>query len=157
MARLTLAVDGNARSIEFDDPDMPLLHALCDELGFNNPRFGRGRCGASTVHIDDGAVRSCVKPASSIGKRAITTLAGLGTPERPHPVQTAWIEEQVNQCGYCIKAWIMTAADLLARDPHPTAGEIKEAFVRPDLRLQSPQCSAQDGQARRPAGVRGVS
>jgi nicotinate dehydrogenase subunit A len=128
---LTLNVDGKTYTIAVDDPEMPLLYALRDELGFNNPRFGCGlaQCGACTVHIDGQAVRSCVTPASSVTDRKITTLAGLGTPEKPHPLQTAWIEEQVNQCGYCISGWMMTAAELLARNPHPTDREIREAFA----------------------------
>jgi aerobic-type carbon monoxide dehydrogenase small subunit (CoxS/CutS family) len=130
MAALTLVVDGNARVVDVDDPDMPLLYALRDDLQLNNPRFGcgLGQCGACTVHIDGVAVRSCMTPVSAVGARKITTLAGLGTPEQPHPVQSAWIEEQVSQCAYCINGWIMTAAALLARNPHPTDSEIKEAL-----------------------------
>lgn len=130
MAEFTLIVDGTARTLDVDDPDMPLLYALRDELNFNNPRFGcgLGQCGACTVHVDGHCVRSCITPVSGIGDRKITTLAGLGTPERPHPVQAAWIEEQVNQCAYCISGWIMTAAELLDRNPHPTDPEIKDAL-----------------------------
>ena len=130
MAALTLMVDGKARAIEVDDPDMPLLYALREELELNNPRFGcgLGQCGACTVHIDGAAVRSCTMPVSAVGARKITTLAGLGMPEKPHPVQSAWIEEQVSQCAYCINGWIMTAAALLARNPHPNDAEIKEAL-----------------------------
>jgi aerobic-type carbon monoxide dehydrogenase small subunit (CoxS/CutS family) len=130
MAALTLVVDGNARVVDVDDPDMPLLYALRDDLQLNNPRFGcgLGQCGACTVHIDGVAVRSCMTPVSAVGARKITTLAGLGTPEQPHPVQSAWIEEQVSQCAYCINGWIMTAAALLARNPHPTDSEIREAL-----------------------------
>jgi aerobic-type carbon monoxide dehydrogenase small subunit (CoxS/CutS family) len=129
--RLTLHVNGKAQqAIEVDDPGMPLLYALRDDLGLNNPRFGcgLGQCGACTVHVDGRAVRSCMTPAAAVAGRQITTLAGLGTPEHPHPVQTAWIEEQVNQCAYCINGWIMTAAELLAHNPHPTETEIKDAL-----------------------------
>jgi nicotinate dehydrogenase subunit A len=128
--RIELHVNGKAQAIEVDDPDMPLLYALRDELGLNNPRFGcgLGQCGACTVHLDGQAVRSCVAPVAAVAGRQITTLAGLGTPEHPHPVQTAWIEEQVNQCAYCINGWIMTAAELLAHNPHPTEAEIKDAL-----------------------------
>lgn len=127
---LTLNVDGKAHTIAVDDLKMPLLYALRDDLGFANPRFGcgLGQCGACTVHIDGQAVRSCVTPVSAVGARKITTLAGLGTPEKPHPLQTAWIEEEVNQCAYCISGWVMTGAELLARNPHPTEGEVREAF-----------------------------
>ena len=128
---ITLNVDGTNRTITVDDPGMPLLYALRDELKLNNPRFGcgLGQCGACTVHIDGQAVRSCAMPVSAVGKRKITTLAGLGTPEKPHPLQTAWIEEQVNQCGYCINGWIMTGAALLKQNPHPSDDEIKRAFA----------------------------
>ena len=131
MAKLTLTVDGRPRTIEVDDPDMPLLYALRDDLALNNPRFGcgLGQCGACTVHIDGRAVRSCVTPVSAIADKKITTLAGIGTPEKPHPVQAAWIAEQVNQCGYCINGWIMTAVELLDRNPHPSEGEIKAALA----------------------------
>ena len=115
MTQLTLHVNGKAQAIEIDDPDMPLLYALRDELGLNNPRFGcgLGQCGACTVHVDGRAVRSCITPVSSVGDREITTLAGLGTPSIRTRCRAAWIEEQVNQCAYCINGWIMTAADLL--------------------------------------------
>jgi nicotinate dehydrogenase subunit A len=128
--QIELHVNGKAQVIEVDDPDMPLLYALRDDLGLSNPRFGcgLGQCGACTVHVDGRAVRSCVTPAAAVAGRQITTLAGLGTPEHPHPVQAAWIEEQVNQCAYCINGWIMTAAELLAHNPHPTEPEIKDAL-----------------------------
>ena len=130
MAQVTLLIDGRARTLDVDDPDMPLLYALRDELGFNNPRFGcgLGQCGACTVQLDGRAVRSCVTTVSSVAGRKVTTLAGIGTPEKPHPVQAAWIEEQVNQCGYCISGWILTAVELLDRNPKPTDAQIKEAF-----------------------------
>jgi nicotinate dehydrogenase subunit A len=128
--QLTLHVNGKTQAIEVDDPGMPLLYALRDDLRLNNPRFGcgLGQCGACTVHVDGRAVRSCVTPAAAVAGRQITTLAGLGTPEHPHPVQAAWIEEQVNQCAYCINGWIMTAAELLAHNPHPTETQIKDAL-----------------------------
>ena len=128
--QIELHVNGKAQVVEIDDPDMPLLYALRDDLGLSNPRFGcgLGQCGACTVHVDGRAVRSCVTPAAAAAGRQITTLAGLGTPEHPHPVQSAWIEEQVNQCAYCINGWIMTAAELLAQNPHPTETEIKVAL-----------------------------
>jgi len=129
--RLTLIVDGKAQPVEVEDPDMPLLYALRDDLGLNNPRFGcgLGQCGACTVLIDGQPTRSCITPVSAIGTGKITTLAGLGTPEKPHPVQKAWLEEQVSQCAYCINGWIMTAAALLADNAHPSDAEIKDAFA----------------------------
>jgi nicotinate dehydrogenase subunit A len=130
MAQVTLNVDGRSRPVEVDDPDMPLLYALRDDLGLNNPRFGcgLGQCGACTVHIDGRAVRSCITPVASVRDSKITTLAGIGTPEKPHRVQKAWIEEQVNQCGYCINGWIMTAVELLDRNPQPSDAQIKDAL-----------------------------
>jgi len=128
--QVTLTVNGKGHTVEIDDPEMPLLYALRDDLGLNNPRFGcgLGQCGACTVHADGQAVRSCITPVSAVGDRKITTLTGLGTPETPHPIQKAWLEEQVSQCAYCINGWIMTAAALLARNPHPTEAEIKDEF-----------------------------
>ena len=128
--RIELHVNDKVQAIEVDDPEMPLLYALRDDLGLNNPRFGcgLGQCGACTVHVDGRAVRSCVTPVNAVAGRQITTLAGLGSPEHPHPVQAAWIEEQVNQCAYCINGWIMTAAELLAHNPHPSEAEIKDAL-----------------------------
>jgi aerobic-type carbon monoxide dehydrogenase small subunit (CoxS/CutS family) len=125
--RIRLEVDGKSHTIAVDDPDMPLLYALRDELGLHNPRFGCGlaQCGACTVHVDGAAVRSCVTSVSSVEGKAVTTLAGLGTPEHPHPIQAAYVAEQVPQCGYCINGWIMTAAALLKQNPHPTDDQIK--------------------------------
>ncbi len=125
----TLIVNGQTHTIEAD-PDMPLLYALRDELGLNNPKFGCGlaQCGACTVHLDGQPARSCSVPLSAVGNVKITTLAGLGTPEKPHPLQTAYIAEQVPQCGYCINGWIMTAAAFLASKTKPSDAEIKEAL-----------------------------
>jgi nicotinate dehydrogenase subunit A len=127
---LTFVVDGKSHTITVDDPDMPLIYALRDELALNNPRFGCGlaQCGACTVHVDGEPARSCITPVASVDGRKITTLAGLGTPEKPHPLQTAWIEEQVNQCGYCISGWIMTGAALIERNPRPSDAQIRDAF-----------------------------
>ncbi|HUB95940.1 MAG TPA: (2Fe-2S)-binding protein [Stellaceae bacterium] len=127
---MKLEVDGRSHDIAIDDPDMPLLYALRDELGLANPRFGCGlsQCGACTVHVDGAATRSCVTPVASVAGKKITTLAGLGTPEHPHPIQAAYIEEQVPQCGYCINGWIMTAAALLAQNPHPSDAEIRQGL-----------------------------
>src|SRR5438045_9644269 len=111
MARMTVVVNGRMHSIDAD-PDMPLLYALRNDLGLNNPHFGCGlaQCGACTVHLNGEAVRSCVTPLSPIGNGKVTTLAGLGTPEKPHPLQAAYIQEQYPQGGYCIKGQIRTAA-----------------------------------------------
>jgi nicotinate dehydrogenase subunit A len=130
MARITLDVNGSAHTIDAD-PDMPLLYALRNDLGLNNPHFGCGlaQCGACTVHIDGQAVRSCVTPLSAVGTGKVVTLAGLGTPEKPHPIQKAYVEEEVPQCGYCINGWLMTAAALLNRNKKPTDAQIKDALT----------------------------
>jgi nicotinate dehydrogenase subunit A len=127
--KFTLNVNGKDHTVEAD-PDMPLLYALRNDVGLNNPHFGCGlaQCGACTVHIDGQAIRSCVTPVSSVGSGKVVTLAGLGTPEKPHPLQTAYIEEQVPQCGYCINGWIMTAAAFLRDKKKPTDAEIKTAL-----------------------------
>jgi nicotinate dehydrogenase subunit A len=126
---IRLEVDGHAHTVDAD-PQMPLLYALRDDLGMENPRFGCGlaQCGACTVHLDGTAVRSCVYPVGSVGNQKVTTLAGLGTPEHPHPLQTAFAEEQAMQCGYCLNGWIMTAADLLHREKSPSEAQIKDAL-----------------------------
>ncbi len=125
----SLNVNGTVHKIEADE-DMPLLYALRGDLGLNNPHFGCGlaQCGACTVHVDGQAVRSCITPVSAIGDGKVVTLAGLGTPDKPHPLQTAYIEEQVPQCGYCINGWIMTAAAFLRDKKKPTDDEIKSAL-----------------------------
>ena len=124
-----LNVNGTTQSVEAD-PDMPLLYALRNDLGLNNPHFGCGlaQCGACTVHLDGQPIRSCVTAISSVGDGKVVTLAGLGTPEHPHPLQKAYVEEQVLQCGYCINGWIMTAAAFLRDKKKPTEGEIRDAL-----------------------------
>ncbi|UOK73375.1 (2Fe-2S)-binding protein [Ancylobacter polymorphus] len=124
-----LHVNGTAYTIEADE-DMPLLYALRDDLGLNNPRFGCGlaQCGACTVHLHGQPIRSCVTPVSAVGDGKVVTLAGLGTPEQPHPLQTAFVEEQVPQCGYCINGWIMTAAAFLRDNAKPTDAQIRDAL-----------------------------
>jgi nicotinate dehydrogenase subunit A len=127
-----LNVNGRATAVEVDDPDMPLLYALRNNLGLHGPRFGcgLGQCGSCTVHIDGEAVRSCVTPLSALapGQR-IVTLEGLGSPENPHRVQKAFMDEQAVQCGYCINGMIMQAAAFLAKSPKPTEAEIREALA----------------------------
>ena len=129
MARIKLNVNGKVEEISAD-PDMPLLYALRNDIGLNNPHFGCGvaQCGACTVHLDGAPVRSCVTPVSSVGNAKVVTLSGLGTLEKPHPLQTAYIQEQVTQCGYCANGWIMTAAALLATKKKPSETEIKSAL-----------------------------
>src|SRR3569623_1655434 len=127
--KFTLNVNGKTHTVDAD-PDMPLLYALRDDIGRNNPRFGCGlaQCGACTVHMDGQAIRSCVAPVSSVGDAKVVPLADLGSPDQPHPLQTAYIEEQVPLCGYCIIGFIMTAASFLATKKKPTDAEIKTAL-----------------------------
>ena len=130
MSQINLVVDGKATTIDAD-PAMPLLYALRSDLGYTSPKFGCGKaqCGACTVHVEGTATRSCVMPVGAVAGKKITTLAGLGTPERPHPLQRAWIEEQVPQCGYCTSGWIMTAAAFLRENPRPTDAQIRDAMA----------------------------
>jgi nicotinate dehydrogenase subunit A len=123
-----LHVNGRDASIQVDDPAMPLLYALRNDLGLHGPRFGcgLGQCGSCTVHVDGEAIRSCQTPLSSLKPgQKIVTLEGLGSRERPHPVQQAFIDEQAVQCGYCINGMIMQSAAFLAKTPHPTEDEIR--------------------------------
>lgn len=128
--RMSLRVDGKAHEIDAD-PRKPLLYTLRDEVGLNNPRFGCGlaQCGACTVQLDGRPVRSCITPTSAAKGVEITTVAGLGTPEKPHPLQTAYIEEQVPQCGYCTNGFLMTAAALLKVNKTPTDADIRKALT----------------------------
>jgi isoquinoline 1-oxidoreductase subunit alpha len=113
------------------DPAMPLLWVLRDLLQMTGTKFGCGvaACGACTVRIDGQPVRSCVTPVGSVGGKAIQTIEGLGTAARPHPLQTAWIAEQVPQCGYCQSGMLMAAAALLERKPKPSDADIDEAMT----------------------------
>lgn len=126
---IRLRVDGKAQTVDAD-PQMPLLYALRDDLGMENPRFGCGlaQCGACTVLVDGKATRSCVTPVAKLEGREVTTLAGLGTPQHPHPLQKAFAEEEAMQCGYCLNGWIMTAADLLKREKSPSREQIVAAL-----------------------------
>jgi nicotinate dehydrogenase subunit A len=128
--RIELNVNGKTHMIEAE-PDMPLLYALRDDIGMANPRFGCGlaQCGACTVLLNGVPTRSCITPVDSVGNNPITTLEGIGSAEKPHKVQAAFIEEQVPQCGYCLNGWIMTTVALLDKNPHPTDGEIREALT----------------------------
>ena len=132
MAKKSLNVNGKRVSISYDDPQMPLLYALRDNLGLHGPRFGcgNGQCGACTVHIDGTAVRSCVTPIDTVtDKQKVVTLEGLGSPQKPHPVQKAFIDEQAAQCGYCINGMIMESAALLAKNKKPSEADIKNALA----------------------------
>ena len=128
--RITLVVDGKSTEVDAD-PAMPLLYALRSELGLDNPKFGCGlaQCGACTVQVDGRPTRSCVTPVASVRGKKVTTLNGLGTADRPHPLQTAYIAEQVPQCGYCISGWMLTATALLRETPKPSDTQIRQALA----------------------------
>jgi aerobic-type carbon monoxide dehydrogenase small subunit (CoxS/CutS family) len=128
MSTVTLKVNGRAHTLDVD-PSTPLLYILRNDLGVQGPRFGcgLGQCGACAVIINGAAVRSCVLPCSGV-KGEITTLEGLGKDGVLHPVQRAWIDEQVPQCGFCQNGQIMTAKALLDKNPNPTDAEIRESM-----------------------------
>jgi aerobic-type carbon monoxide dehydrogenase small subunit (CoxS/CutS family) len=130
MATFKFTVDGKPAVVNAD-PDMPLLYALRGDLKMTNPNFGCGlaQCGACTVHLDGEPIRSCVMPISAVKGKTVTTLKGLGSPEKPHPLQTAYVEEQVPQCGYCINGWIMTAAAALKKNPKASDAQLREALA----------------------------
>jgi len=128
---ISLHVNGKLTRVTVDDPDTPLLYVLRDNLGLHGPRFGcgLGQCGACTVHIDGNAVRSCVTPVSSVGKKKVVTLEGLGSSGKLAPIQEAFIAEQAAQCGYCINGMIMEAAAFLAHNKKPSEAQIKQALA----------------------------
>ena len=130
MATIKLNVDGKPVTVNAD-ANMPLLYALRDDLKMHNPHFGCGlaQCGACTVHLNGEPVRACVMPLSAAQGKKITTIYGLGTPEKPHPVQAAYVEEQVPQCGYCINGWVMTAAAFLKKNPKASDAQIRSALA----------------------------
>jgi nicotinate dehydrogenase subunit A len=127
--QLTLNVNGEDHSVTVA-PDTPLLYVLRDNLRLHGPKFGcgLGECGACTVIMNGAATRSCVMPVAATKGAKIVTLEGLGTIDKPHPVQKAFIAEQAAQCGYCINGMIMTATAFLAREPHPTRAAILGAL-----------------------------
>ena len=131
MAKLTLRVNGTRREVETDDPDIPLLYVLRGDLGLTGTHFGCGlaQCGACTVMVGGRAVRSCLAPARSVVGQEIVTIEGLGSPERPDPVQAAFIAEQAAQCGYCTAGMVMGARALLARTPRPTEQQVRDALA----------------------------
>jgi aerobic-type carbon monoxide dehydrogenase small subunit (CoxS/CutS family) len=130
MASITLRVNGAAHTVDVE-PSIPLLYLLRNDLGLQGPRFGcgLGQCGACTVIVNGVATRSCITPASTV-RGEITTLEGLAKDGKLHPLQQAWIDEQVPQCGFCQNGQIMTAKALLDRTPHPTDVQIREGMAR---------------------------
>jgi nicotinate dehydrogenase subunit A len=129
MATIALNVNGSRQTVDVD-PATPLLYVLADDLGLRGPKFGcgLGQCGACTVIMDGKAVKSCVTPVKSVGAAAITTLEGLGTADRPHPIQQAFIDEQAAQCGFCLNGVILTAKAFLDQRPRASDAEIREAM-----------------------------
>lgn len=129
MSRASLKINGQTHEVDAD-PQCPLLYVLRDNLSMNNPRFGcgLGQCGACTVLLDGRAVRSCTLPLARATGHEIVTLEGLGTPDKPHPVQAAFIEEQTFQCGYCLNGWVLTTKALLDKNPNPTDAEMRSAL-----------------------------
>src|SRR6204780_1999826 len=130
MSNISLKVNGGTHTVDVD-PSTPLLYILRNDLGLQGPRFGcgLGQCGACTVIVNGQAIRSCITPVSSV-KSEITTLEGLATQGRLHPLQQAWIDEQVPQCGFCQNGQIMTAKALLDKNPAPTDAQIREGMNR---------------------------
>ena len=128
---IKLSVNGEARVVKVDDPNMPLLYALREQLGLHGLHYGcgLGQCGACTVHYYGEALRSCLMPISAVAGAEIVTLEGLGTAEKPHPVQQAFIDEQAAQCGYCINGMIMQAAAFLATTKRPTEEQVRQALA----------------------------
>src|ERR1051325_9844885 len=129
MNKITLKENGIDHAVTVD-PDTPLLFVLNDDLGLRGPRFGCGlaQCGACTVILDGKVIRSCVTPVGSIGKREITTLEGLGTQEKLHPIQQAFVDEGAAQCGFCLSGVILTAKTALDAKPNASDEEIRDAL-----------------------------
>jgi nicotinate dehydrogenase subunit A len=129
VAQISLKVNGKSRVVD-TDPSTPLLYVLRDDLGLKGPQFGCGlaQCGACTVIVDGSAVRSCIVRVSAYQGKEITTLEGLGSLARPHPLQAAFIAEQAGQCGFCMNGIILTAKVLLDKNPRPTDAQIKQAL-----------------------------
>jgi nicotinate dehydrogenase subunit A len=127
---VTLIVNGQRRTVKAA-PDTPLLYVLRNDLELDAAKFGCGlsQCGACTVVVDGKAIRSCTTPISAVAGKRITTVEGLGTEPKPHPLQKAFIEEQAAQCGYCIAGMIMSAKALLDAHPHPDEAEIRRALA----------------------------
>ena len=126
---LTLKVDGQTHTVDVD-PGTPLLYVLSDDLQLNGPKLGcgLGQCGACTVIINGQATRSCITPVAAVGENEVTTLAGIGTVDKPHPLQKAFIDEQAAQCGFCLSGVILTAKAFLDKNPRATAAQIQQAL-----------------------------
>src|SRR5512146_2093622 len=130
MSAIPLKVNGRVHTVNLD-PATPLLYVLGDELQLRGPKFGcgLGQCGSCTVLLDGRAIRSCITPLSAVGTSEIVTLEGLGTPEKPHPIQQAFIDEQAAQCGFCLSGVILTAKAFLDHNPNATQPELRQAMA----------------------------
>jgi len=131
MPKYRLNVNGETRNVDVRDPGEPLLYVLRNALGLTGAKYGcgLGQCGSCTVIVDGEAVRSCLIPVASLAGKKVTTVEGLGTPYKPHPLQVAFIAEQAAQCGYCVTGMVMTGAALLARKPSVTRDEAQQALA----------------------------
>ncbi|HYA17622.1 MAG TPA: (2Fe-2S)-binding protein [Bryobacteraceae bacterium] len=131
MPQYKLQVNGSQVTVDSWDPDQPLLYILRNALSLHGAKFGCGlaQCGACTVLLDGKAIRSCVTPVRQAAGRSVTTLEGLGTPEKPDVLQAAFIAEQAAQCGYCTNGMIMSAKSLLDSNPHPTLEQVKQGLA----------------------------
>lgn len=131
MPTYSLRVNGRPRTVQAWDANEPLLYTLRGSLGLPGAKLGcgLGQCGSCTVLVDDQATRACMVPVSAVAGRRITTVEGLGSPEKPHPLQAAFIAEQAAQCGYCTSGMIMSARALLMKTPHPTEDQVKQALA----------------------------
>jgi nicotinate dehydrogenase subunit A len=130
VAKYTLTVNGKRQQVDSWDPQQPLLYVLRNQLDLHGPKFGcgAGQCGSCAVLIDDQAARSCVVTIKDAAGKRVTTLEGLGTPDKPHPVQAAFIAEQAAQCGYCTNGMVMTTIAFLRKTPKPTVEQAKAAL-----------------------------
>jgi aerobic-type carbon monoxide dehydrogenase small subunit (CoxS/CutS family) len=129
MSNITLKVNGASHTLDLD-PSTPLLYALSDDLGLNGPKFGcgLGQCGSCTVIARGQAIRSCITPVEAVAGYEITTLDALGTPDKPHPIQQAFIDEQAAQCGFCLNAVIMNAKAFIDKNPKASDEQIEHAM-----------------------------
>jgi len=164
MSMIALTVNGRSRTVDVD-PATPLLYVLSDDLAINGPKFGcgLGQCGACTVIVRGRAVRSCVTPVATLNGAEVTTLEGLGTAAKPHPIQQAFIDEQAAQCGFCLNGVILTAKAFLDRTPNATDAQVEQALstvlcrcfthtrmlraIKRYASLRSPEKAASYGQA----------
>lgn len=131
MAEMRLTVNGRARTVDVSDPDTPLLYIMQDDLQMNGPKFGcgLGQCGACTVLVNGEPTRSCITPVSEVVGKDVTSIEGLGTPDNPHPIQKAFIEEQAIQCGYCISGVMLQGKAFIEKNPNATDAQISEGLA----------------------------